>query len=234
MLRRLLRVSHGRPLEDCYSSRRASYTANDVEWRAGHKERPPTMSLTFRSQCLQIPHLPQRSPPPNKRPLMKHKVIAWHRWPCLERNCISDMGSKMLVVQPVNHLLIGLDTNSLGIVASARLSLARSGPVVLSDVAGPDHQNVSLPGCSSLVFQSSLEIGQCDFVTCPCIGNLIIALLIVPDLVVASASHFDKKLICTHHVYQKTSTDNTTSLAPICSRNVSYGSLLISRRIFSL
>jgi hypothetical protein len=203
-----------------------------VQWRARQEEGVSTQRLTSLTELFEIPHLTNGSAygksasltsssadvhtPMHKQPLVQTPTISELWRPCLKRDCIANKTCEMLVIQPADCLLVCLNTNSIAVVASTRLSCGFIGVaeiasvhatlwfprnkylLVPSHISTPDHQDITLSQRGPLPLQGLRNLFNRNLVPRHWIRRLAILLLVPP-----------------HPIAQHTSSDNTTLLAPV-------------------
>jgi hypothetical protein len=109
-------------LKDSNSTWRASNATLDMQWRTCHEESVSLHALTLLSKSLKIPHLANRHAPVDQQPLMQAPAISELWWPGLKGDSVTDKTCKMMVIQPANRVLVGLDAYSDTVIPRAGFS----------------------------------------------------------------------------------------------------------------
>lgn len=154
----LCNMSYQVPLKDSNNPWRTPYTPLNPQWRTRQEEVPPPFPLTYRTQPLQIPKLPNRRPPLHQQPLVQRPTLTQPRRPGLKSKRVPGHRREMPVVQPSHARFVGLHPDHLGLSGDG-LAVVEVAP----ETAADDQDVPGVRECA-LVFQGLFDLGDGDLV----------------------------------------------------------------------
>lgn len=148
-------------------------------------------ALALLTELLEVPHLTNGHSPMDQDPFVQTPSICELGRPCLERNGVANQSREVLVIQPSNRVLVGLDTDGNTVVTSARFAFLFVCIVVPPNVPTANHEDVSLLQGRSLPLQRLFNLHNRNLMPRHSRWCLPVLFLIPPHPITQNSSPYD-------------------------------------------